>query len=138
MATLPLSPKTERFKTGAAQRVLVLVDPPPLLKRMTDVVTAMPTLQLAGAFSTSADLVDWTVWDRGGWHFAFIDLSLPDNGSKEIIERLLAQPRPGTIVALGPHLWKETRAQCAQMGVYHLLEKGDLIAFQGFLEEQLR
>jgi DNA-binding NarL/FixJ family response regulator len=139
MASFPTpSPKPERFKTGAAQRVLILADPPPLLARMTEVVKALPGLQLAGAFSTTADLVDWTVWDRGGWHYAFVDLGLPDNGTKEVVQRLLSQPRPGTVVALGAHLWREIRSECAKMGVYHLLEKGDLIAFQGFLEEQLR
>jgi DNA-binding NarL/FixJ family response regulator len=126
------------MKVGGPQRVLLVVDPPALLARMEAVVSALANLELAGSFSSTADLVDWTVWDRGGWHFAFVDLNLSDGGAQEVVQRLLSQPRPGTVVALGAHLWQEIRAQCAQIGVYHLLEKGDLIAFQGFLEEQLR
>jgi hypothetical protein len=58
--------------------------------------------------------------------------------TREVITRLLEEPRPGSIVALADHLWREIRAECAAMGIYHLLEKGDLIAFRGFLEEQVR
>jgi len=138
MNSQPSSARPERFKLGGPQRVLLVADPPALRLRMSEVVRALEGLELAGAVSTSADLVDWTVWDRAGWHFAFVDLDLPDGGAKEIVQRLLAQPRPGTVVALGAHLWKEIRQECAAMGVYHLLEKGDLIAFQGFLEDRLR
>jgi len=138
MISQPSSARPERFKLGGPQRVLLVADPPSLLMRMTAVVRALPGLEVAGAVSSAADLVDWTVWDRGGWHFAFVDLDLPDGAARDVVRRLLGQQRPGTVVALGAHLWKETREQCAGMGVYHLLEKGDLIAFQGFLEQQLR
>lgn len=138
MTSFSLPTPTERLKVGGPQRILLVVAPPALEQRMAEVVQALPGLELAGGFHTAADAVDWMVWERGHWHFAFVDLDLPDNGAKDVVQRLLSQQRPGTVVALGPHLWKEIKAQCAQMGVYHLLEKGDLIAFQGFLEEQVR
>ncbi len=138
MQSFPQAPKTERMKLGGPQRVLVVVDPPALTQRMAEVIGSFPGLQLAGAFSTAEDAMEWTVWDRGGWHFAFVDLNLKDGGSRELVQRLLSQPRPGTVVAIGAHLWKEIRQECAQMGVYHLLEKGDIVAYRGFLEEQVR
>ena len=138
MQSFPQAPKTERMKLGGPQRVLVVVDPPALTQRMAEVIESFPGLQLAGAFSTAEDAMEWTVWDRGGWHFAFVDLNLKDGGSRELVQRLLSQPRPGTVVAIGAHLWKEIRQECAQMGVYHLLEKGDIVAYRGFLEEQVR
>ncbi|MBC5783939.1 hypothetical protein H8N03_13365 [Ramlibacter sp. USB13] len=138
MDSLPLPPKPQRFKLGAPQRVLVLVDPPALTLRMADVVRSIPGLQLAGFFHNATDAIEWTVWDRGGWHYAFVDLALPEKASQDVISRLLSQPKPGTVVALGPHLWKEIRQECATMGVYHLLEKGDIVAFRGFLEELVR
>jgi hypothetical protein len=67
-----------------------------------------------------------------------VDLNLKDGGTQPLVQRLLSQTRPGTVVALGAHLWQEIRQDCARMGVYHLLEKGDLVAFRGYLEEQVR
>jgi len=138
MNPVPLPPKTERLKLGGPQRVLLLADPPALALRMAEIVRSFPALELAGMFSTAQDLIEWTVWERGTWHFAFVDLGLPEDGAADVVRRLLSQPKPGTVVALGAHLWKETREVCAQMGVYHLLEKGDVVAFRGFLEEQVR
>jgi DNA-binding NarL/FixJ family response regulator len=134
----PQAPATERIKVGGPQRVLLVVDPPALAERMAQVIESLPGLRLAGAFSTAEDATEWTVWDREGWHFAFVDLNLQGGGTQQLVQRLLSQPRPGTVVALGAHLWKETRQECARMGVYHLLEKGDIVAFRGFLEEQVR
>jgi DNA-binding NarL/FixJ family response regulator len=127
-----------RIKLGGPQRVLLVAHPKPLLAHMIEVVGSIPGLQLAGSFDEAEAAIDWTVWDRGGWHLAFVDLSLPSGAGRDLIRRLLAAPRPGTVVALGPHLWKEIREECAQMGVYTLLEKGDLIAFRGVLEERVR
>lgn len=138
MSPVPLPPKTERMKLGGPQRVLLVADPPALLERLAEVVRSLPGLELAGACGSVQEVVEWMLWDRGNWHFAFVDLTLPDGGAQDVVRRLLSQPRPGTVVALGAHLWKEIRAECAQMGVYHLLEKGDPVAFRGFLEEQVR
>ncbi|MBK6006215.1 hypothetical protein JJB11_08950 [Ramlibacter ginsenosidimutans] len=134
----PQAPASERIQVGRPQRVLLVVDPPALAERMAEVIASLPRLQLAGAFSTAQDAMEWTVWDRAGWHFAFVDLNLTDGGTQPLVQRLLSAPRPGTVVALGAHLWQEIRQDCARMGVYHLLEKGDLVAFRGFLEEQVR
>ncbi|MFI4928282.1 MAG: hypothetical protein ACHP7E_11450 [Burkholderiales bacterium] len=138
MPPLPQAPATERIRVGGPQRLLLVVEPPALAERMAEVIASLPGLQLAGAFSTAQDATEWAVWDREGWHFAFVDLNLKDGGAQPLVQRLLSATRPGTVVALGAHLWQEIRQDCACMGVYHLLEKGDLIAFRGFLEEQVR
>jgi len=138
MNPLPHPAPPQRSRLGGPQRVLLVVDPPALLLRMADVVSSLQGLQVAGRFHTAADAIDWTVWDRGGWHLAIVDLDLPGKDSQEVIQRLLSQRRPGTVAALGSHLWNEVRQECAQLGVHHLLEKGDLVAFRGFLEDQLR
>ena len=138
MDSLPLPPKPQRFKLGGPQRVLLVCAPPALLLRMADVVRRTEGLQLAGAFHDAADAIEWTLWDRGGWHYAFVDLDLPEKASADLIARLLSQPKPGTVVALGAHLWQEIKAECAAMGVYHLLEKGDIVAYQSFVGDLVR
>lgn len=138
MHPLPQAPATERIQVGGPQRLLLVVEPPALAERMAQVIASLPGLQLAGAFSTAQDATEWTVWDREGWHFAFVDLDLKDGGTEPLVQRLLSAPRPGTVVALGAHLWQEIRQDCARTGVHHLLEKGDLVAFRGFLEQQVR
>jgi hypothetical protein len=130
--------KPQRSRLGGPQRALLVVDPPALLLRMMGIVRSVAGLQLAGGFQKASDAIDWTVWNSDGWHLAFVDLDLPGSASKDLIQRLLSQPRPGTVVALGAHLWQEIRQECAQMGVYHLLEKGDIVAFRSFLEDQVR
>jgi DNA-binding NarL/FixJ family response regulator len=137
MNPVPLPPKSEHLNLGGPQRVLLVADPAPLLLRLAEVVRSFPGLELAGMVGTAQDAIDWAVWDRGSWHLAFVDLNLPQGGTQDVVRRLLSQPRPGTVVALGAHLWKETRAECAQMGIHHLLEKGDIVAFRSFLEEQV-
>lgn len=128
--------KSQRVKVGGPLGVLLVVDAPPLLLRMAEVVRGVPDLRLAGTFTSVAQAIDWLVWDRAGWHIAFVDLGLGEPGA-QLVQRLLSQPRPGTVVALGEHLWGEVREQCAAMGVYDLLEKGDLVAFRGYLETRM-
>lgn len=127
-----------RLKVGGPQRVLLVANPRPLLAHMVEVVASIQGLQLAGSFDSAEAAMDWIVWDRGGWHLAFVDITLPDGAGQDLVRRLMSQPRPGTVVALGAHLWREIREECAKMGVYQLLEKGDLIAFRGVLEERVR
>lgn len=138
MTPLRQAPASERIQLGGPLRVLLVVEPPALAQRMAEVIASLPGLHLAGAFSTAQDATEWTVWDREGWHFAFVDLDLKDGGTQLLVQRLLSAPRPGSVVALGAHLWQEIREDCARMGVGHLLEKGDLIAFRGFLEARVR
>jgi DNA-binding NarL/FixJ family response regulator len=132
------APAKQRLRVGGPVRVLLVVDNAQLLLRMSEVARSFPGLSLVGAFTTGTDAVDWMVWDRQGCHLAFVDLGLRNDGANQVIARLAQEGRVGTVVAIGDHLWREIREKCAAMGVYHLLEKGDLIAFRGFLEEQLR
>ena len=130
--------QTQRVKKGGPLGVLLVVDTAPLLLRMREVVQEMASLRLAGAFRTEEQLAEWAMWDREGFHFAFVDMGLAEGKWAEVVRKLQSQPRAGSIVALGPHLWKEVREANAALGVYHLLEKGDIAAFRGFLEEQVR
>ncbi len=127
-----------RQKFGSNPKVLLVVDSAQLLLHMTGIVRSVGGMQLAGAFTTEQAVVDWTLWDRSGWHYAFVDLGLSKGSADAVVRHLLSRPHPGTIVALGDHLWQEIRERCAAIGVYHLLEKGDLVAYRGFLEEQVR
>lgn len=141
MHTINSPTKSQRMKVGGPLRVLLVVNPPGLLEHMAKVVRSMPDLRLVGSFGSVAETIDWLVWDREGWHLAFIDLGLREGGneggSEELIRRLVSQPRAGTVVAVGDHLWREVRTKCAAMGVHDLLEKGDLIAFQSYLEAKV-
>ena len=137
METIKGPAKSQRLKVGGPLGVLLVIETPSLLMRMADVVRSIEGLRLVGSLSSAAQAVDWLVWDRAGWHFAFVDLALGENG-EDLIQRLLSQPRPGTVVAVGDHLWREVREQCRAMGVYDLLEKGDGIAFRGFLEGKVQ
>ena len=129
---------TKRVRIGGPVRVLLVVENAPLLLRLVEEALSFPGVQVAGTFTTAQDVVDWTVWDGGGWHLAFIDLALAHDGTRQAVARLLEDPRPGRLVALGDHLWRETRAECAALGIHDLLEKGDVLAFRSFLEQQLR
>lgn len=128
----------QRLKVGGPLRVLLVVESAPLLLRMSEMVRSTEGLTLVGTHRLAADAIDWLVWDRQGCHLAFVDLALKDDGATAVIERVMAEARVGTVVALGDHLWREIREKCAAMGVSHLLEKGDLVAFRGFLEAQVR
>ena len=133
METINSPAKSQRMRVGGPLGVLLVIDSAPLLMRMGEVVRSVEGLRLVGSFTGVAQAVDWLVWDRGGWHLAFIDLALGESGDA-LVQRLLSQPRPGSVVAVGDHLWREAREKCRQMGVYELLEKGDVVAFRGFLE----
>jgi hypothetical protein len=130
--------KSERLRVGGPLRVVLVVQPTPLLLRMAEVVKSLPELRLAGVFGTTQDAIDWHVWDREGYHLAFVDMGLQEGDSEAVVRRLLSQPRAGTVVAVVDHLWQEVRARCAAMGVYHMVEKGDVVAFRSFLQDRVR
>lgn len=136
--SLPSSGKPQRVRVGGPCKVLLVIDNAQLLLHMTEVVRQTEGAQLAGAFTTAPEAIDWVVWDRQPWHVAFVDLGLQRGTGEEVIGALLQQPSPGTVVAVGDHLWREVRERCAAMGVQHLIEKGDLISFRGVVEEWAR
>ena len=138
MEATKASAKTQRVKVGGPLGVLLVMDSPPLLLRMADVARSLEGVRLLGTFGSLAQVVDWIVWNHAPWHYAFVDLGLPQGASEELVERLLSQPRAGHVVAIGDHLWREVRDQCTAMGVTDLLEKGDVIAFRSFLEAKLQ
>ena len=127
-------PQRQRF--GSAIQVVLVASPPALLQRMSQVCGAIEGTVLAGAFATAADAMDWIVWKRPVWHVAYIDMTL--KGADEVARSLQGSPHGGTIVGLCAHLWHEERERCAAMGVKQIVEKGDLIAFQGELELRAR
>lgn len=122
---------------GGTPRVVLVVEAPPLLLRMAEVVRSMEGVQLAGSFRTAPEVLDWLVWDRPVWHFAYVDLTLREGGSEEVVGRLHAG-RAGTIIGVSDHLWRETRAAWTPRGVVDLVEKGDLLAFRSDLEQRAR
>jgi DNA-binding NarL/FixJ family response regulator len=128
----------QRVKAGGPLAVVLVVDSAPLLLRMKEMVQSVAGLRLAGAFTDGAQAIDWLLWDRQGFHLAFVDLGLTQGSWQEVVARLHDQERAGTVVALGDHLWREVRERCAAHGIHHLLEKGDLVAFRSFLEDQAR
>lgn len=132
------APRSERLRVGGPLRVVLVAQPTSLLLRMAEVVNSLPDLQLAGVFGTAQDAIDWHMWDREGYHLAFVDLGLQEGDSEAVVRRLLSQPKAGTVVAVVDHLWQEVRARCTAMGVYHLLEKGDVVAFRSFLQDHVR
>jgi DNA-binding NarL/FixJ family response regulator len=136
MESVRASAKSQRMQVGGPLGVLLVTESAPLLLRMAEVVCSIPGLRLAGSFNSVAQAIDWLVWDRTGWHIAVVDLALRQPG-QELVQRLLAQPRPGTVVALGDHLWREVRAHCDAIGAHELLEKGDIAAFRGYLEARM-
>jgi hypothetical protein len=125
----PIPPAKQR-------RVLLLAAPPSMLLPMADVVRSIAGLQLAGSFAQVLDLVDWAMWDRDGWHFAYVDLALP--GVADAVRRLQASRRPGVVIGLVDHMWQEVRDKAAALGVNHIVEKGDLIGLRDDLERRLR
>jgi DNA-binding NarL/FixJ family response regulator len=138
MATNPSSAPAQRLRVGGPLRTLLVVDPAPLLLRMSEVTRRFPGIDLIGSFSSSVEAGDHILWDRVPWHLAYIDMALPDGGSKELVQRLLSTQQPGTIVGLVDHLWKEVRESCAAMGIRDIVEKGDLVSYQDNLERRLR
>ena len=133
MESIKQPAKSQRLNVGGPLGVLLVIETPSLLMRMAEVVRSIEGVRLVGSFASVAQAIDWLMWDRGGWHFAFVDLALGETG-EDLVQRLLSQPRPGTVVAVGDHLWREVREKCRAMGMYDLLEKGDVIAFRGYLE----
>ena len=127
-------PQRQRF--GSSVQVVLVASPPALLQRMSDMVGAIEGTVLAGAFATPSDAMDWIVWKRPVWHLAYIDMTLA--GAEDVVRGLQRTPHAGTIVGVCAHLWREEREKCAAIGVHHIVEKGDLIAFQGELEARGR
>ena len=127
-------PQRQRF--GTSLQVVLVASPPALLQRMSDVVGGIEGTLLAAAFATPADAVDWIVWKRPAWHLAYIDMTLP--GADDVVSSLQGSPHAGTVVGVCAHLWREERERCSAIGVQHIVEKGDLIAFQGELEARAR
>jgi hypothetical protein len=136
MSSNPGPAKTDPARAPSARRVLLLAGPAPLLLRMGEIVRSVERVQLVGSYTETLDVVDWAMWDREGWHLAYVDLTLP--GSDEAVRRLLATRRPGVVVGVVDHLWREVREEAAKIGVHHIVEKGDLIALRDDLERRVR
>jgi hypothetical protein len=77
------------------------------------------------------------MWKHVDWQLAFIDFALRGSPA-EAVASLLAQPRPGEVVALGAARWPEMQEACATMGIHRILDRGNLMAFRGFLQEWLQ
>lgn len=132
------SPGLERHpRVGGPAKVVLMADRP-LLAAMRETLEAVRGVQVAGAFSSSNELVDWVVWKRGEWQLAFIDFALPGSNPAEAATNLLAQPLSGEVVALGAARWPEMQQACAAMGIHRVLDRGNLAHLRGFLQEWLQ
>jgi hypothetical protein len=130
------APPPQRQRFGSLLQVVLVLAPPALLQRMSEVVQSLEGTRLAAGFAVAADAVDWTVWKRAAWHVAYVDMALA--GADEVVRTLQASPHAGTVVGVCDHLWREVRERCSAIGVRDIVEKGDLIAFQGDLEGRAR
>jgi hypothetical protein len=125
--------------TAGARKVLLIAQPVALLQHMEKVVRTTQGAVLAGSFNNVQELVDWATWEgrRSGWQVAYVDEKFAFEPN--FVQRLQTSSRgPGTLVAIVDHLWREVRERCAAIGIYDIVERGDLIAFQDNLEKHLR
>jgi hypothetical protein len=127
-------PQRQRF--GSSLHVVLVLSPPALLQRMSTVVGAVTGTLLAASFASPEEALDWIAWKRPAWHVAYVDMTLP--GAEDVVKSLLGSPHAGSVVGVCDHLWREVRERCAAIGVRDIVEKGDLIAFQGDLESRAR
>ena len=137
MATTTGSDKGLRLRFGGPMKVLLVAGPPALLRRMADIVRSIEGVELAAEFGTPGEAIDWVVWERQPWHLAYVDVTLPRAECEPLIQRLVDSPRGGTVVGITNHLWREVREHCAQLGVYDIVEKGDVVAFRSDLEARV-
>ena len=124
---------------GTTFKVLIVAQPAALLQHMEKIVQATEGATLVGSFGSIQDLVDWTTWEgrRSGWQIAFVDEKFAFE--ERFIPRLQGCVRGnGVFVAIVDHLWKEVRERCAGIGIYDIVERGDLVAFQDNLEKHVR
>jgi DNA-binding NarL/FixJ family response regulator len=126
------------MRVGGPLRLLVVVDPASLRLRMTELTRRIEGVELVGAFSSATEAIDHILWERPIWHLAYVDMGLPEDGSKDVVNRLLAMPSRGNIIGLVDHLWSEVREKCAALGVTDIIEKADIVAYQDNLERRLR
>jgi DNA-binding NarL/FixJ family response regulator len=106
--------------------------------RMAEVLRAIPGVHLLVTFATATEAVDWLAWERPNWHLAYVDMAMRNGSSEEVVRCLHAATRPGTVIGVCNHLWREEREKCAKLGVHSIIEKGDLIAFQDDVERRSR
>jgi hypothetical protein len=136
MTAIPANAPSQRQRFGSSLQVILVVSPAALLQHMSAVVGAIEGTVLAASFATPAEALDWVMWKRPAWHVAYVDMTQP--GADEVVRVLQAAPHAGTILGVCAHLWREERERCAALGVRDIVEKGDLIAFQGDLEARAR
>jgi len=125
-----------RLRFGSSLQVVLVLAPPALLQHMSTLVEGIEGTQLAGAFPSAADAIEWIVWKRPSWHLAYVDMALPE--AADVVRSLQGPAHTGTVVGVCDHLWREVRERCSAIGVRDIIEKGDLIAFQGDLEARAR
>jgi DNA-binding NarL/FixJ family response regulator len=130
----PLS--QEYLRVGGPAKVVLLADRL-LLPTMREVIEAVDGVQLVGAFTSTNDLVDWAMWKHVDWQLAFVDFALRTGNPAEAVNTLLAQPRPGEVIALGAARWPEMQQACSAMGIHRILDRGHLPSFRNFLQEWL-
>jgi hypothetical protein len=122
-----------------ARRILLVVQQPALLAHMERIVRTTPGAELIRSFSNTADAVDWITWEgrRIPWHAAFVDekCAVDEGAAKPLLRAPLGG---GKVVAVVDHLWREVRTRCASVGIYDIVERGDLVAFQDCLERLIR
>lgn len=123
-----------RVRTGEPANV-ILVAEPALLQLMREAVEATQDVKLAAAFHTAEELTQWLEGARRDWDLAFVDFALRRGRPATVVESLLADPAAGEVVALGECRWPEMQEACAAMGVHRLINRGDLKALRGCLEE---
>jgi DNA-binding NarL/FixJ family response regulator len=127
----------EHVRIGGPAKVVLLIDRQ-LLAGMRETLETVEGVQLVGAFSSANELVDWVMWKHADWQLAFVDFALRGGSPADAVASLLAQPGPGEVVALGASRWPEMQEACATMGIQRILDRGNLMAFRGFLQEWLQ
>lgn len=123
---------------GGPAKVVLLAADRLLLGALRETVEAVDGVELAGAFTSTHQLGDRAMWKHADWQLAFVDFALHRGSPSEAVTHLLAQPHPGEVVALGVSRWPEMQQACASIGVQRILDRGNLQAFRGFLQEYVQ
>jgi DNA-binding NarL/FixJ family response regulator len=136
-SSTPSPTALEHLRIGGPAKVVVLADRL-LLGAVRETLEAVEGVQVVGAFTSSNDFIDWLMWKRAEWQLAFVDFALRAGSPAEAVASLLAQPRPGEVVALGAARWPEMQQACAAMGIHRILDRGNVAQLRAFLQEWLQ
>lgn len=104
-------------------RVFIVEDDPNVCDLLSDLLNALPNVEVAECAATESAAINWLVSHQGRWNLAIVDLELAEGSGLRVLSACRVRHPRQKMVVLSNHMQRDAKRRCLNLGADATFDK---------------